>query len=995
VSARLGTSARIVRGLAAVWLLVAIVVVVPVLLVRFVGWPLPDVVPSLASIVEEVRRRGVSEATLVKSLAVIVWLAWARFSVSILVELIAAVRARPARSHRSLGGSQRVAAGLVAAVISLVGAATSVSGAGASPAPSMSATPTAPLVQRLAITRSSGAASAPADGGHWVVQRNDTLWGIAEEALGDGMRWQEIAAANQGREVSPGVRFDATTDTIRPGWDLVLPGGTTAPTGHVVRVEDGDTLASLAEDLYGDPADWQVLWEANQGRLFAGGAFDDPGLILPGWELIAPDDPITLDPASADGPLVHHALAPAPPGDQVAPVVVSSVATDPTAVAPAAVACPSDGGSGAAPVAPSDTPISASVDIGAPPPTASASSNSAQAGSSAGFGLGAATLLGTGAIGVVSSLRRRRLRSAGLQARMPRPSDAAVELELALRAVSDEERVARVDVVIRAAQAHLMATAPRARLVVVIAEPDGAMELHLDAPAPLAPPRFTAVSPAVWRLDSTIAFDELAAGPRFAGFPSPALAQIGRRAGADVYVDLEACGLLSIVSSAEAGADLLRALTESITFSPFGEAVRLVVVGDEHVASPTTGSIEIVDDLDAAIDRAADLVGPVLGVLSAGDSTAALRMRSAGEAWEPVVIAVFGAVPRRLAAELPGLAEPPGRGLAIVTAGSVADARWRLVEGNGRWTLEPLGLEVEPCLVPAAVSDDLAVLVDEARAPLIVLDASPAAGPAGDDDHGAPAFVEPSWTVMVRVLGQLDVVDSVGATASFERSKAVELLAWLTEHRDGATRSRARAALWGQPIQDATFANVVSDARRGLAGLVAPPLGEEWIGRTLSEHLPIHPRLTTDAALLSARRRWAASAPARDAVAVLRPGLELVRDVPLSGSATLWADAEGLVSNLTLLVVSAATDLAERYLDLGDLDGVFWATAKGMIALPGHEELIALRMRAHAQAEDFAGVRTEWESYERVLAADPWGDATPAPKLVELRRRLLAVPSSR
>mgnify|MGYP003543865748 CR=1 FL=1 len=37
--------------------------------------------------------------------------------------------------------------------------------------------------------------------------------------------------------------------------------------------------------------------------------------------------------------------------------------------------------------------------------------------------------------------------------------------------------------------------------------------------------------------------------------------------------------------------------------------------------------------------------------------------------------------------------------------------------------------------------------------------------------------------------------------------------------------------LWGQPIQDATFANVVSDARRGLANLVTPPIGEEWIGR--------------------------------------------------------------------------------------------------------------------------------------------------------------------
>ena len=57
----------------------------------------------------------------------------------------------------------------------------------------------------------------------------------------------------------------------------------------------------------------------------------------------------------------------------------------------------------------------------------------------------------------------------------------------------------------------------------------------------------------------------------------------------------------------------------------------------------------------------------------------------------------------------------------------------------------------------------------------------------------------------------------------------------------------------------------------------------------------------------------------------------------------------------------------------------------------GHEELIALRMRAHACAGDLAGVRHEWECYERTLHADPWGDGEPAPKLVLLRRELLAV----
>jgi hypothetical protein len=40
--------------------------------------------------------------------------------------------------------------------------------------------------------------------------------------------------------------------------------------------------------------------------------------------------------------------------------------------------------------------------------------------------------------------------------------------------------------------------------------------------------------------------------------------------------------------------------------------------------------------------------------------------------------------------------------------------------------------------------------------------------------------------------------------------------------------------------------------------------------------------------------------------------------------------------------------------------------------------------------QTLAGVRQEWESYERVIVADPWSDGEPAPKLLALRRELLS-----
>jgi hypothetical protein len=175
-----------------------------------------------------------------------------------------------------------------------------------------------------------------------------------------------------------------------------------------------------------------------------------------------------------------------------------------------------------------------------------------------------------------------------------------------------------------------------------------------------------------------------------------------------------------------------------------------------------------------------------------------------------------------------------------------------------------------------------------------------------------------------------------------------------------------------------------------MARLVEPPADEEWLGRTLTEVLPLHAGVVADADLIRRRLDAARLQPPELAIETLRPAVELVRGAPFAGTGYLWPDAEGITSNLVLLATSAATELAGHYLSMADIDGVFWATDRGLRVLPGHEELIALRMRAHAGAGDLAGVRQEWECYERVLNADPWSDGEPAPKLVLLRRELLS-----
>jgi two-component SAPR family response regulator len=242
---------------------------------------------------------------------------------------------------------------------------------------------------------------------------------------------------------------------------------------------------------------------------------------------------------------------------------------------------------------------------------------------------------------------------------------------------------------------------------------------------------------------------------------------------------------------------------------------------------------------------------------------------------------------------------------------------------------------------------------------------------------------------MVRTYGAVEVCGPDGAPVRFERSKSLELVVWLANHRRRPTRSGARAALWDTEVRDATFANVVSEARRSMSRLVPRPDGSEWIERSVGDDLPLHRSVVTDAEVLEARVSAARGLPPAEAVALLRPAMELVEGMPFAGTSWLWSDAEGISSSMVVLATGAAIELAQHYLVLGDMDGVFWATGRGLTVLNGHEECIALRMRAHAERGDLAGVRAEWERYERALAADPWSAGDPAPKLVQLRSQLL------
>ena len=414
-------------------------------------------------------------------------------------------------------------------------------------------------------------------------------------------------------------------------------------------------------------------------------------------------------------------------------------------------------------------------------------------------------------------------------------------------------------------------------------------------------------------------------------FPCPTLVEIGVDAlGADLFVDLEMVNGVAV--EGEGNTEVVAALASALSMSPFAQRCSVL---DASLRDPA-----------GADESATPWVERIL----------------LDEPADPIVFHDESSL-------LPSTAPPDSVPLVI------------RLEPGGLAAIHEWGVSVRPLRLGAHEIQEIAELT-----------ADPVLEPDEDSSDDGPE-VMPCPPILVRVLGDPCIESADGVPIEFERSKSLELIVWMATHRERPTRSRARAALWDTEVRSATFSNVVSDARRSLARAVPPGDAEEWVDRTMTEELVLHPDVLTDADVLRSARDRARPLPPESAVEVLRPALELVRGLPFSGTVYLWPDPEGITSDLVVLATGAAAELASWYLALGDLDGVFWATSRGLQVLPGHEELIALRMRARAARGDTAGLRQEWASYERVLA-DEWSGGEPAPELVQLRRELLSARAS-
>jgi nucleoid-associated protein YgaU len=140
------------------------------------------------------------------------------------------------------------------------------------------------------VTLAPPPAPEPAAGADYVVQKGDTLEGIARAKLGDGQKWKSIV------ELNPGLK----PESLKIGQTIKLPAGasagsevaakpaapagTAAPAGaNTYTVQKGDTLIAISRKFFGSDAEWKRILEANKSVLKG-----DAGNLQPGMKLTIP-----------------------------------------------------------------------------------------------------------------------------------------------------------------------------------------------------------------------------------------------------------------------------------------------------------------------------------------------------------------------------------------------------------------------------------------------------------------------------------------------------------------------------------------------------------------------------------------------------------------------------------------------------------------------------------------------------------------------------------
>jgi nucleoid-associated protein YgaU len=592
------TPVRVITGIVSLLVLAGALIGLPLLL----AWASPVIWAATHDDLAHLLDRQDTGAAFLMLLLVVGWAGWAQFAFCAVRELFAQVRGRTWRAPRGFGASQRAAAALIGSILVLLPASSALaSDAQAAPSATAAQRP-GQAGEQQSSERKQPASSAGSAVPSRTVQPGESLWSIAERELGDGERWREIAALNQGHTMADGAVFRSSS-FLRAGWQLQMPsdqafagGDRTQLTSrtavgdeasvHAVTVDEGDSLSRIAVEELGDSAQWPALFNASRGKPQPDGlpAITDPDVIYAGQQITVPDQQRDQTPDTDQAPTPDQTP---PPATSPTPASPSSPSTEqrspersPSATAPAtpqpSTSAPSS--SPSAPASPAQTPDTAATPTD--PATAEPASARADGPLNLRIVLGAGALLAaaiTGALALRRTLQRRRRKPGETIAIAGETSPA----EAQLAAAAEPGGAARLDVALRTMAHQAAQQEDGAGVPVVRAARIGARTIHVLpedlSQKPLAP--FVAGKDGWWVLDAdAVLLDEDAA--RDVPAPCPGLVTIGSTEKGDlVLLNLARTSALLLDGNPVHITEVCTSLALELGMSPWASDVEVVVIG--------------------------------------------------------------------------------------------------------------------------------------------------------------------------------------------------------------------------------------------------------------------------------------------------------------------------------------------------------------------------------------------------------------------------------
>ncbi|THA53163.1 LysM peptidoglycan-binding domain-containing protein [Streptomyces sp. A1136] len=685
-------------------------------------------------------------------LTTIGWIGWAAFTFSALVEIVALFRGRKAKRIKGLGGLQGFAGLLIGGLVLI--SPTAASAATTGPAVAATAVQTAGASAAAAPT-AAAASEQDAWPTHTVTGDSELPWDLAEQYLGSGPRWKDIAALNPsvpqlaaGDQFLPKgavVRLPADANIAKPATQTPAPAQATPETAppaqqtrpadtkpapaqaEHVTVKAGESLWTIADD-HGDPEDWPAIFEANKGNpLPGGGTFDDPDLIVPGQELTIPAAAAPA-PAPDSRPAPDTKTPPKPDTAKDTPTPAAPTPAKPATPAPAA-STPSTAPTTAAPAPSQDGQKTDTAQQAQDP-----DETLAPAAVWMGAGALAAALIGTLATRRILQQRRRRPGR-----RIPMPTGSAAATEQGLRSAQHPTGFDLLDAALRTLALNLAAAERDLPVVTAVVLHEQKVELHLDQDtAPMKPFSGTAGRTDLWTCPASS--PDLADRDALQGAdaPYPALVSLGwDGAGRLVLVDLEHVGVLHLDGDADHARHVLQAIAVELASTPLPGHLEITALADTAFGLDEAAP-ERVARTDDLADAVAELTSHTadqrraLAALGAPTLRAARLQEDAGGSWTPHIL---------LAAELPDgdqtealldliTAQPRVAG-AVVAAGENAD-----LDPEEGWTLTCAGPDETIVLPGSGLPIKLQGLTDQHFADaieLLTLSAADTDVPARDE----------------------------------------------------------------------------------------------------------------------------------------------------------------------------------------------------------------------------------------------------------------------